>query len=112
MPSIGSRIQRRPVVPSVGRLLLAEHAVARERLRQPLAQEPLGVAVGGRHRRAVALALDLEVGGAEPAQRPLAGRAQQRDRGVERLLIDRRPGHAPSLAPASPARRYRGGACA
>ena len=73
------------------RLLLAEHAVAGERLGQPLAEEPLGVAVGRRHRRAVTLALDLQVGGAEPPQRPLAGRPQQRDRGVERLPIDRRP---------------------
>ena len=67
-----------------GGLLLAEHAVAGERLRELLPQEALGVAIGGRDRCAVALALHLEVGRrgttAGCAPRPLAA-ASRPDRG-------------------------------
>ena len=81
------------------RLLLAEHAVAGERLAELLAEVPLGVLVGGRDGRAVPLALDGQVGRPEPAQRALPGRAHEGDGGVEGGLVGRRRGHRGSLAP-------------
>ena len=86
-------------------LLLSEHPVSGEQLGQPLAQEPLRVAVGGGDRRAVALALHLEVDGAEPPEGALPRLPQQGDRRLQRLLIDRRPVHvAESRTPRRTAR--------
>src|SRR3546814_7337327 len=62
-----------------------------------LPQEPLGIAVGGGDGRAVLLADHLQVGGAEPSQRPVTGLAEQRDRGVEGGLVDGRDAHGVSL---------------
>src|SRR5690606_36273199 len=73
-----------------GRLLLAEHPVAGEVLGQLLAQEPLGVAVGGGDRRAVLLADHLEVVAPEPAQGAVAGLLDEPDGEVEGGLVDGR----------------------
>ena len=73
----------RPAV-SIG-LLLADDGVVGEAGGDLVAQELLGRLVGGGDRRAVALALDLEVVGAEPVERHPTGLADQVDGHLEQV---------------------------
>ena len=73
VPSIGSRIQVKPLDAVGAAEFFAQDAVARKRRGDPLAQQLLGRAVGDRHGRGVALPLDRIVVLLKIPQRQPAG---------------------------------------
>ena len=66
-------------------LLLADDPVSGVAQLKLLADEALGLPVGFRHRRAVALPVDVKARGAEVAESELARPADERDSLVQRL---------------------------
>ena len=70
--------------------LFAEDAVVGVTPGQLLAEQPFGSSVRFGDRRAVALAVDLQVGGAEVLKGQLAGEVGEGDRFLEQLGLDRR----------------------
>ena len=95
VPSMGSRIQRKPLVPGRSAQFLAENAVVRESRGDALSQKFLRPAVRHGHRRVVLLQLDVEIVAAEVFERDAArlmrsvyrqGKSRLRDRWKVRAL--------------------------